>query len=434
MSAQTIGQHAQKASRTTALLSTEAKNTILLAIAERLEEHSAAIIEANEKDLLRAKNNNLEAGFIDRLTLDEKRIAQLVKSIQNVITLKDYVGELLEARVREDGLSLKRVRVPLGVILMIYEARPNVTVDAACLALKSGNAVILKGGSEALETNKKLVEIMRSVLAEIGGTEPEHNLVDAVQLISGTDRNLTHELLQLDRLIDVVIPRGGKGLINFVKENSRVPIIETGASVVHTYIHEAADISKAVAIAMNAKLRRTSICNTLDTLIVDSKIAGEFLAAFLEALDKNPYHADHLEIRADENAYALLKKNPQPHGCNIHIKKAMEEDFDTEFLDYILAIKTVNSFDEALAHIRAHSLKHSEAIVTEQSHVAEQFIKEVDAACVYWNASTQFSDGGEFGLGAEIGISTQKLHVRGPFALEGLTTYKWIVEGNGHIR
>lgn len=431
-----IAQHAQTASRTLARFSTVAKNELLLKIAEGLDDSQDEIIEANKIDIENAGKNKLSAGMIDRLILDKKRIGSLVESVRQVAQLTDYVGEIIESRIREDSLSIKRVRVPLGVIMMIYEARPNVTVDAAVLALKSGNAVILKGGSEALETNRKLVEIMRSALAEVGGTEPENQLKNAVQLIATSDRSVTQELMQMDRYIDVVIPRGGKKLIEFAKEHSRVPVIETGASVVHVYVDKDADIQKAVKIAINAKLRRVSVCNTLDTLLMHKDCAEAFYKAFLEAMATNPYHAHFLKICADKASLAILKKLSLPDDdmCDIHIEAAREEDFDTEFLDYILAIKTVHSYDEAVAHIRDHSLRHSEAIVTENSTTAERFLKEIDAACVYWNASTQFSDGGEFGLGAEIGISTQKLHVRGPFALEGLTTYKWIVEGNGHTR
>jgi glutamate-5-semialdehyde dehydrogenase len=285
--------------------------------------------------------------------------------------------------------------------------------------------VILKGGSDAINSNRVFVKIIREALGE---------LADAVQLIDSTDRAATMELLKMHDLIDVIIPRGSKGLIDFVRENSSVPIIETGASVVHTYVHEDADIPQAVKIVMNAKLRRVSICNTLDSLLLDRKIAGKFLRDFLAALPKNPYRADHLELRADAESFEILGKLKKPKNFALSIKKSKPADYSTEFLDYILAVKTVRGLDEALNHINHHSLKHSEAILTADSVTAQRFLQSVDAACVYWNTSTQFSDGGQFGMGAEIGISTQKLHVRGPFALLGLTSYKWICEGSGQVR
>lgn len=420
-----IAEKAKEASRRMALLSAEAKNELLLKIAGGILQNTAQILKANAKDMAAGRKEHLAAGLLDRLLLTKDRVKAMAEDMRKVAELKDFVGAVLEARELPNGLFLRRVRVPIGVIGMIYEARPNVTVDAAALCLKSGNAVILKGGSDAMHSNKILAGIIQEALEE---------LKDAVQLIDTANRSATLELLNLHELVDVIIPRGSAGLIKFVRENSRVPVIETGASVVHTYVHEDADIKKAVAIVMNAKLRRIGICNTLDSLLLHKNIAAEFLAAFLAALPKNPYHADHLELRADTESFEILRKSKKPKDFSISLKKAGAEDFSTEFLDYILAVKTVKSLAQATEHISRHSLKHSEAILTESRVTAERFLQTVDSACVYWNASTQFSDGGQFGLGAEIGISTQKLHVRGPFALEGLTSYKWIIEGSGQIR
>lgn len=434
MNVRFLAERAKEVSRRLALFSTEAKDVILQKIADRLEEKIPEILKANARDMAAGQRKKLSPGLLDRLALTEDRIRQVAADIRKVTTLKDFVGEILELRELPNGLILKRIRVPLGVIGMIYEARPNVTVDAAVLAFRSGNAVILKGGSDALHSNRVLVKIMQEVLKETAFTEPESRLQDAVQLLDTEDRGATKELLGLSGLVDVIIPRGSKSLIDFVREHSRVPVIETGASVVHTYVHEDADIAKAVEIVMNGKLRRISICNTLDSLLLHQAIAEKFLKSFVAALPKNPYGAKKLELRADAGSLSLLRKVSAPQGFDLHFQKASGSDFDQEFLDYILSVKLIRGLPEAIEHITRHSLKHSEAIVTEDRVTAERFLREVDAACVYWNASTQFSDGGQFGLGAEIGISTQKLHVRGPFALEGLTSYKWIIEGTGQIR
>ncbi len=429
-----LGEKAKHAGLHLGLLSSEAKNTILEKISDRLEEKIPFILKANAKDMNAGKRKKLSEGLLDRLLLTQARVKAMAEDIRKVATLKDFVGDLIESRELPNGLFLKRVRVPLGVIGIIYEARPNVTVDAATLCLKSGNAVILKGGSDALHSNRALVKIIQEVLKETSFLEPSARLQDSVQLIDSTDRRTTEQLLKLTGLIDVIIPRGGKSLIDFVRENATVPVIETGASVVHTYVHEDADIPMAVKIILNAKLRRVSICNTLDTLLVHKNIARELLHALVEALAKNPYHADHLEIRGDRESFNILRRISQPKDFELRITKASSADYTEEFLDYILAVKLVKSLDEATSHIARHGLKHSEAIVTKDPKIAQRFLETVDAACVYWNASTQFSDGGQFGLGAEIGISTQKLHVRGPFALEALTSYKWVIEGNGQIR
>ncbi len=445
-----IAAKAREVSARFGMFSTDAKNEILLKIAERLKEDTARILKANAKDVAVGKRKGLSEGLLDRLLLTKERMEGIIADVRNIAGLKDYVGSVIEERELPNGLFLRRLRVPLGVVAMIYEARPNVTVDAACLCLKSGNAVILKGGSDAINSNRAIVSSIQSVLKETSFLEPTSRLQDLVQLVDSTDYAVTKELLSLNNFIDVVIPRGSMKLINFVRENSRIPVIETGASVVHAYIHEDADVAQAVQIIMNAKLRRVSICNTLDTLLVHKKIAPVLLKALVEALPKNQYKADHLELRADAESFGILRKLSKPKEIaakpphlsaggrlglfELNFKKSTPQDYSTEFLDYILAIKTVRSLDEALNHISHHSLRHSEAIVTADERVAQRFLQSVDAACVYWNASTQFSDGGQFGLGAEIGISTQKLHARGPFALEGLTSYKWVIEGNGQIR
>ncbi|MBI5412821.1 glutamate-5-semialdehyde dehydrogenase [Candidatus Peregrinibacteria bacterium] len=429
-----LAQRAREISLHLGLLSTAAKNQILEMIAQKLVENIPEIVKENAQDITEGRNKNMSQGLIDRLTLNEDRIRVMASEVRKVATLQDYVGHILESRELKNGLLLKRIRVPIGVIGMIYESRPNVTVDAAVLCLKSGNAVILKGGSDAINSNRILVKIIQSVLDEVGEFSKETRPKDAVQLIDTTDRNATLELLSLHDLIDVIIPRGGKNLIKFVRENSRVPVIETGASVVHTYVHEDANIEKAVKIVMNAKLRRISICNTLDCLLLHKNVAEKFLKTFAKALPKNLYRADHLELRADSSSFEILKRSKPQKGFELKITKSKESDYSTEFLDYILAIKTVRDLNETINHISKHSLRHSEAIITESRSVAEVFLNTVDAACVYWNTSTQFSDGAQFGLGAEIGISTQKLHVRGPFALEGLTSYKWVIEGDGQLR
>jgi len=331
-----------------------------------------------------------------------------------VVGLDDFVGQLIDERTHPNGLSMQRIRVPLGVIGMIYESRPNVTVDATVLCLKSGNAVMLKGGSDAIHSNRVITRVMREAL-EGTAIPPE-----AIQFIDTTDRAVTREFLGLKDYLDVIIPRGGRGLINFVIEHSSVPAIHTGASVVHTYVDAAADLDKAAAIVVNSKTRRVSICNSLDTVLVHESVSEDFLKKVVPLLKEH-----EVELRCDERSLAFVGET----GI-----AATEDDFGNEFLDYVLSVKVVNSVDEAIDHITLHSLKHSEAIVTEDETVADYFLKAVDAACVYWNASTQFSDGAQFGLGAEIGISTQKLHVRGPFALEGLTTFKWVIRGVGQIR
>jgi glutamate-5-semialdehyde dehydrogenase len=411
-----IAQAAKLASKSPGLMTTSRKNKALLAIAKFIKKYEKEILTENAKDVKATEKAGL-GPMVDCVLLNKERINGICSDIKNIVSLPDPVGRILNERKRPNGLKIQQVSVPFGVILMIYESRPNVTVDAATLALKSGNAVILKGGKEAINSNRVIIKAIKAALKSVGVNE------DIVQFVDSVEKDSIADLLKMKSLIDVVIPRGGKGLINFVVENSSIPAINTGASVVHTYVDKKFDLKMAVAIIVNAKTRRVSICNTLDTLLVHKDSAK----ALLPVLAKEQAKKD-VEIRADERAYKILNNKYQK------LKSANALDFDTEFLDYILAIKVIDNLDEALLHIEKHSLRHSEAIITSDKKSAERFLNEVDAACVYVNAATQFTDGAQFGLGAEIGISTQKLHVRGPFALEGLTTYKWKIYGSGQIR
>lgn len=404
---------ARTASRKIALLSTAQKNEILLKIADALEASAEKIVAENAKDIVEAEKQHVGA-MIDRLLLTEDRIKGIANDVRNVASLHDFVGEVISETTRPNGLKIQEVRVPLGVIAMIYESRPNVTVDAATLALKSGNAIILKGGKEAAFSNRILVQMLQEVLEKYG-------IRDAVQLLDNATREDTKALMEAKGKVDLLIPRGGKGLIDFVTKNAQVPVIETGASVVHTFIDESANLEMAKNIVVNEKTRRVSVCNALDTLLVHENIAEKFLEILIPALKKY-----EVEIHADESAGAYIRA--------YNYTPLRDTDFDTEWLDYKMSIRIVKNLDEALEHIQAHSLGHSESIVTEDQKNAERFLQEVDAACVYHNTATTFSDGAQFGLGAEMGISTQKLHARGPFALKALTSTKWVVRGNGQIR
>lgn len=408
---------AKKASRQMATLTTEEKNTALYAIADALEANTEAIILENAKDIAAAE----EAGMgvmVDRLLLNAERIKGMAKETRNVASLEDEVGKVIDECVRTNGLKIMRKRVPLGVVGMIYESRPNVTVDATSLALKSGNAVVLKGGKEAIHSNRILSSIMREALRETKIPE------EAVQFLDTVDREATAAMLEARGLIDVLIPRGGKGLIRFVNENAKVPAIETGASVVHTYVDKEVNLDESLAIVVNEKMRRPSVCNALDTILVHANVAEDFLSKLAKKLREKD---QNVVIHGDERVGKYLGNYPA-----FEILK--DPDYSTEWLDYAMSIRIVEDLDAALEHIHTYSLGHSESICTNNAATAERFLNEVDAACVYWNASTAFSDGAQFGLGAEIGISTQKMHARGPFALEGLTTYKWVIYGAGQTR
>jgi len=404
---------AKEASYMLAVAPTDAKNKALDEIAQSLWEKREEILSANEKDIQRAKEKNIPPHLIDRLTLNEKRIKDICEAIQEVIALPDPVGEIIEGWKRPNGLVIQKVRVPLGVIGIIYEARPNVTVDAATLCLKAGNCVVLRGGSEAIESNVCLVEIIQGALRE--SSLP----ADAVQIIEDTSRLSSLALMRQAEYLDVLIPRGGAGLIKSVLENARLPVIETGVGNCHIYIHCDADEEMAERIVINAKCQRPSVCNAMETLLVHKDIAPTFLPRCLQKLSEQG-----VEIRGCEITRKLFPE----------VKPATEDDWYREYLALILAVKVVDSLEEAIAHINKYGSKHSEAIITSNLQAGKKFAEEVDASTVYLNASTRFTDGGEFGLGAEIGISTQKLHARGPMGLRELTSYKWIVYGEGQIR
>jgi glutamate-5-semialdehyde dehydrogenase len=394
-------------------VSTETKNRALIRAAALLKESADSILEANRRDLEAAREKGMSQAFVERLTLNEKRINGMAAGLLEVAALPDPVGETLEKWQRPNGLVIEKRRVPIGVIAIIYESRPNVTVDAAALCLKSGNAVVLRGGSDAIESNRALCAILQNAAREAGLPE------GSVSLVEDTSREAANELMRLNGLIDVLIPRGGKGLIRSVVESATVPVIQTGEGVCHVYVDGDADPAMGLKIAVSAKVSRPSVCNAAETLLVDSKIAERFLPECLAALK-----AEGVEIRGCERTRAICP----------WVNDATEEDWDAEYNDLIYSVKVVDGADEAIAHINRHGTRHSEAIVTENPEAARRFFSLVDAACVYWNASTRFTDGGEFGFGAEIGISNQKLHARGPMGLKELTTIKYEITGSGQIR
>lgn len=414
-------QNAKKASRSVALLSSEEKNTLLLSVANLLEESVEEILVENAKDMAAQE----EGAMNDRLLLTPERIVNMAQEVRSVADLPDPVGEVVDTRTRPNNLEIERIRVPLGVVGMIYESRPNVTLDAAVLCLKAGNAVVLKGGKEAVHSSRILANIVRKAL-KAHGRSPE-----AVQFLDPPTRSVTAELLSARGLVDVIIPRGGKGLIEFVLENAKVPVLETGASVVHTYVDVSANIPSALDIVMNEKIRRVSVCNALDTLLLHEGIAEFFLPLLSEQFQilSKEKGIPLVHLFVDEASHRILKSTGYSH-----LSFAAPKTYATEWLDYVMNIRLVLGLDEALEHIREYSLGHSESVCAEDQVVSERFLREVDSACVYHNASTCFSDGAEFGLGAEIGISTQKLHARGPFALEALTSTKWVIRGNGQVR
>ena len=405
-------ESAKRASHSIALASEDKKNKLLSRIAELLLENAESIISANKLDLASAEANGVAKAMLDRLMINDSRIKGIADSLYSVIALDDPIGKG-DVWSRPSGITLRRVRVPLGVVGMIYEARPNVTVDSAALCLKTGNAVVLRGGKEAINTNKEFVRLIKLALSECGFDE------GAVGLITSTSRESANALMSMRGLVDVLIPRGGKGLIRACVENSKVPVIETGAGNCHLYVDESADLEKAIKIAVNAKCSRPSVCNAIETVLVHRAVAERFLPMLKSAFD-----GYSVEIRGCADSCEILEG----------IKLATEEDFETEFDDYIVALGIVDSLDEAIEHINKYSTGHSEAIVTENMKSADRFQNEIDSVAVYVNASTRFTDGGEFGFGAEIGISTQKLHVRGPMGLYALTTEKYLVTGDGAVR
>lgn len=411
-----VRQKAELAGRTTTVLSgltTEQKNAALLQAAEALIARSNDIIAANQEDLERGRQNGTSASLLDRLALSEARIEGIAEGLRQITELPDPIGDVLETIERPNGLHIVKRRVPLGVIGMIYEARPNVTVDAIGLCLKTGNAVVLRGGSAAISSNRKIVEIIHEALRQTDIP------CDAVQLIEDGNRSSVDEMLKLNGLLDVVIPRGGSSLIQNVVMNATVPVIETGAGICHTYIDASANPEMATDIALNAKVQRPSVCNAMETLLVHEQFAESHLSALAER-----FKEAKVELRGCDKTRDLVS----------WARSATDEDYATEYNDYILNIKVVGNLDEAMAHIARFGTKHSECIVTEDAGNAEQFLQDVDAAAVYHNASTRFTDGFEFGFGAEIGISTQKLHARGPMGLPALTSSKYVIQGNGQIR
>lgn len=408
-----IGRQAKEVSRLLGILGSREKNMGLEEAARSLLEGEEEILLANQEDCEKAKNSGMSQGLLDRLMLTPARVQAMADGLLQVAALEDPVGEVLSVKLRPNGLQIGQKRVPLGVIGMIYEARPNVTADAFGLCFKSGNAVILKGGSDAIRSNQAIVRCLREGLVHAGLP------ADAVQLVEDTNRDTTRELMRLNQYVDVLIPRGGAGLIRAVVENSTVPVIETGTGNCHIYVDESADFNMALDIIYNAKTQRIGVCNACESLVVHRAIAERFLP-----LLKRKLKDKQVEIRADEAACAI-----EPS-----FTPAAEEDWGTEYLDYVLSLKLVDSLDEAIAHINHYNTGHSEAIVTSDYFNAQRFLNEVDAAAVYVNASTRFTDGEEFGFGAEIGISTQKLHARGPMGLKELTTTKYIIYGDGQIR
>ena len=408
-----LGLKAKKASKVIGVCDTNTKNNLLREIAKLLVENTAYIIAENQKDIQNAKVNNMKESLVDRLMLDAARIDSISKAVLEIASLEDPIGEVLSAVKRPNGIMIAKKRVPMGVIGIIYEARPNVTVDAASLCIKAGSAAFLRGGSDAINSNKAIIKVIKKAISNVGLDE------NIVTLVEDTSRETANELMKLNKYIDVLIPRGGAGLIKNVVMNATVPVIETGSGNCHIYIDEFANVEMAKNIIINAKTQRTGVCNAAESLLIHENIADKALPVVLDAL----YNAG-VEIRGCEKTCTIFDK----------AIPATDEDHYTEFLDMIISVKVVGSIEEAINHIDEHSTGHSEAIITDNYNNATKFTNEVDSSAVYVNASTRFTDGGEFGFGAEIGISTQKLHARGPMGLKEITTYKYVVLGNGQIR
>ena len=408
-----LARDAKKASRVLAGLSSEKKNEVLTLMAQALIDKKETIICANKKDLKNAQGKKLSAAFIERLTLSEKRINEMARSMLEISKLQDPVGKDIKTWSRPNGLLISKVRVPIGVILIIYESRPNVTSDCISLCFKSGNAVILRGGSEALCSNAAIYDVLKKVMVDAGLPEA------AVSLVKVTDRKAVDILLTLDQHIDLVMPRGGESLIRQVRDKSKIPVIKHYKGVCHVFVDRAADFAMAQRIILNAKVQRPAVCNAIETLLVHESVARDFLPTMIEALQDA-----RVEIRGCEKTRKIVKG----------IKRAKDKDWSTEYLDLILSVRVVRDIGEAIDHINGYGSNHSDTIVTQDEGAAEMFLKQIDSACVYVNASTRFTDGYQFGFGAEIGISTDKLHARGPMGLEELTTYKYVVRGTGQIR
>lgn len=420
-----IGADARAAARTLAVLDTAKKNQVLRMAADALdqEENQAAILRGNAEDLAIADQNQMPAGLRDRLRLTEERLHAMADAIRDIASLEDPVGEVLSETTRPNGLRLQKVAVPIGVIGIIYEARPNVTSDAWSLCFKTANAVILKGGSDAIHSNLAITKVLRSAI-EAAGIDP-----NVLQLIEATDHETTNRFMQMNEYVDVLIPRGSHRLIQAVVRNASVPVIETGAGNCHIFLDACADVAKAVPIVFNAKTQRIGVCNACESLVVDAEVLSTVLVPVIRKLQEM-----QVEAYCDALSYAAVQAAAGKGIDMALVHPATEEDFTTEYLDYKISVKTVHSVAEAIAHINRCSTGHSEAIITEDAAHAEQFLNGIDSACVYWNASTRFTDGGCFGFGAEIGISTGKLHARGPMGLRELTTYKYKIYGDGQIR
>lgn len=416
-----ICKKAKDVSRTIGILDTNQKNEALLAVADALMEQADTIILENEKDLKTGRENHMPEGLLDRLMLNTDRIAQIAEGLREIAALEDPIGEVLFMKKRPNGLMIGKKRVPLGVVGMIYEARPNVTADAFGLCFKTGNAVVLKGGSDAIHSNIAMVAVIRRALEKVGVPK------EAVSLIEDTSRETAAAFMKMNDYVDVLIPRGGAGLIKAVVNQATIPVIETGTGNCHVFVDETADFDMAAAIILNAKTQRIGVCNACESLVVHEAVVDSFIPHLLKVIQEK-----QVVLHADERILSVVKAAA---GCDKKLlKPASEEDWGTEYLDYVLSAKTVSSLDEAICHINRYNTGHSETIVTNNYEHAERFLNEIDAACVYVNASTRFSDGFEFGFGAEIGISTQKLHARGPMGLEALTSTKYIIYGNGQVR
>ncbi len=414
-----MGQDARKASKILATAETDRKNAFLLSLADLLESDMADILSANAEDVTEAEGV-LSPAMVDRLLLNEQRIKGMAKDLRNVVELPDPVGEIFERYTNPDGLKIRKERIPIGVIAVIYESRPNVTVDSAGLMIKSGNAAILRGGKETIRTNQALISSIQNALSSNGLP------ADAIQFIDSPDRSFLLELLQSDSYVDMVIPRGGSGLHEFCRNNSRIPVITGGIGICHLFVDESADLQKSSEVIRNAKVQRPTVCNALETVLIHRSIAEEFIPKLCAKLA-----ADGVSFKVDGNAYNILLLNGDK---SIHFEKAGENDFDTEWLSLILSVKVVDDVKQAIDHISLHGTGHSDGILSENQENIRRFTTEVNSACVYVNASTRFTDGAELGLGAEIAISTQPLHARGPMALRELTTYKWVIEGDYQTR
>ena len=416
-----LGSLAKEASRVLATMGTNEKNHALTMVADGLEADAAEILAENEKDMEKGREGGMPEGLLDRLLLTPSRIRQMAEGLRQVVALDDPIGEVLSMKNRPNGLTIGKKRVPIGVVGMIYEARPNVTADAFGLCFKTGNAVILKGGSDAIHSNIAIVSVIQKTLEQLGIPK------EAASLIEDTSRDTAAAFMKMNQYVDVLIPRGGAGLIRAVVNQATIPVIETGTGNCHIFVDETADFDMAVNIIMNAKTQRIGVCNACESLVIHEKIVDTFMPKLTEALQKK-----NVELHADERSFAAAESDTALNRALI--KPAVEEDWGKEYLDYMISAKTVASVDEAIEHINRYNTGHSEAIITENYTNAQKFLDEVDAACVYVNASTRFSDGFEFGFGAEIGISTQKLHARGPMGLEALTSTKYIIYGNGQVR